>query len=199
MKQWFAKWAVVVAVLCVTGTAEAASSLLLPRPGQVGIGLQGGYGSLLDGGNLGKEFGSGPSVAIRLRYRMRYERGFGLSFESHKLDVRNAAPAESLYARNQLSVVLSGVDFYQLFHTRSRTQPMLSVGVGLAQYHVRDNDGEIEYPKDGLYLSAGGGVERFFFRSFAFDLSSRYFVLFQNGKTNQNVQAAAGIIFYASY
>jgi len=196
-----AMWAVAVAVLigAGAGTAQAATTLILPRPGQVGIGIQGGFGSMLDSGNLGKQFGSGPELAIRLRYRMRYERGLGLSFESQKLDVRDAAPAESTYALNQLTAVLSGLDFYQLFNTRSRTQPMLSVGAGLAQYHARLNDGETVYPKDGLYLSAGGGVERFFFRSIAFDVSGRYFLLFEDGKTNQNFQAAAGIILYASY
>jgi hypothetical protein len=196
-----AVWIAVLVTLAGAGVvpARAATTIVLPRPGQVGIGIQGGYGTLLDGGNLGRDFGNGPELTIRLRYRMRYERGFGLSFESQKLDVRKQAPSDSVFALNQLTVVLSGVDFYQLFHTRSRLQPMLSLGAGLAQYHVKLNDGEFVYPKDGLYLSAGAGAERFFFRSLAFDVSGRYFVMFQNGKTNQNLQAAAGIILYASY
>ena len=196
-------WVVAVAVfslaLGLAPRSASAVTVVLPRPGQVGLSAQGQYGTLLKSGSLGKEFGSGPGIAVRLRYRMRYERALALSFESHKLDVREPSPPESLFAPSRVTVLLSGLEFYQMFHTRTRTQPMLSLGAGLAQFHAKLNDGEFIYPADGLYLSAGAGVERFFYRSLAFDVSTRYMALLHDGKTDHDVQASVGVIFYASY
>ncbi|MBI1799849.1 MAG: hypothetical protein HYR73_09215 [Candidatus Eisenbacteria bacterium] len=190
---------VVLGVTVEIARAEAASMLVLPRPGQLGLTVQGQYGSLLDSGNLGSEFGSGGGLAVRLRYRMRYERAIGLSFENQTLDARSAPTSAT--DSTQMSMLLSGADFYQLFNTSGRTQEMLSVGAGIAQIHYTLRDGETEYPLegDGVYVSAGVGIERFFYRSFAFDLSGRYYAVFEGGKTNHDLQAAAGIIFYASY
>jgi hypothetical protein len=189
----------VCTVLAVAGVARAESLVVLPRPGQVGIGVQGGFGSLTQSGQLGREYGAGPSLAVRARYRMRYERAFGLSFEGQTFDVRVSKPADSLTAHNQLTLILSGVEIYQLFGTQTRTTKMLSAGIGIVQTSVKDNDGEMEYPGDGIYLSAGAGVERFFYRSMAFDLSTRYLAVFQGGKSNHDLQAHLGLIFYASY
>ncbi len=193
---------IVIAALAVVlgaGAAEAASSIVLPRAGQVGIGGQGQYGTLLDQGTLGKEFGSGPGLAVRARYRMRYERAIGLSFESESFDVRDPQPSDSLYARKQLTVILSGIEMYQMFGTRTRTTKYLCAGIALAQTSFKLNDGETEYPGDGLALTAGAGIERFFYRSWAFDLSTRYLAMFHDGKVNHDLQASVGLIFYASY
>lgn len=190
------------------GSASAANTILLPRSGQVGVGLQGGYGSMLKQGDFGDEFGSGAGLAIRLRYRMRYERAFGLSFEAHQLDARSPGRAQTAFTaledstrRDRLSVNLAGLEFYQMFDTRTRTVKMLSAGFGLAQFSARLDDGETQYPDkgDGVYVSAGAGVERFFFRSWAWDLSTRYFAILHDGNVNHDLQASLGIIFYAAY
>jgi hypothetical protein len=145
-----------------------------------------------------------------MRYRMRYERGFGLTFESHGLDPRSAdslvdlftgdrLPADSEFAYKRLNLFLYGVDFYQMFGTRTKTTKLLSVGAGLAHPAFALNDGENEYPlSDGAYLSAGVGVERFFWQSMAFDVGVRYQAIFLDGKVNHDFQGAVGLIFYAS-
>lgn len=179
--------------------AEGSPAIVLPRPGQVGIGIQGEVGTLLKTGDLGDTFGAGPGLCVRLRYRMRFERAFGLSFESQTFTVRNRQPDDSTFASKQLTLTTSGVELYQLFGTDTRTTRMLSLGVGLAQTNVKLNDGEIMYPGDGLYASLGAGVERFFYRSWAYDLSMRYMTVFHNGGTNHDFQASVGLIFYASY
>jgi hypothetical protein len=193
------------------GMAQAGTVVVLPRPGQVGVGLSGLYGTLLRGGNVGDVFGSGPGMAIRVRYRMRYERGFGVSLEGQGMDPRpgdqvdffnpngqRLAP-DSSFAYKRLNLFLYGVDFYQLFGTRTKTTTMLSVGGGLAHPIVALNDGENEYPfSDGAYLSAGAGVERFFWQSVAFDLGARYHAVFLDGKVNHDLQFSAGFILYAS-
>jgi hypothetical protein len=184
--------------LCLAGAAHA-DSVVLPRPGQVGISAQGGYGTLFESGVFGQDFGSGATFAIRLRYRMRYERGIGLSFEAQSFDVREPSAADTAF--KTLSLTMSGVEFYQMFGTRTKATRMLMVGAGLAQANSKLNDGETFFfpGSDGLYVSAGAGVERFFFRSLAYDLSVRYYALFKDGEANHQVQAALGLIFYAGY
>jgi opacity protein-like surface antigen len=192
------------------GTARAASVVVLPRPGQVGAGVSGLYGTLLKSGSVGSQFGSGPGMAVRLRYRMRYERGFGLSFENHGLDPRpgdqknletgEPMAATSVSAYKRLDLSLFGADFYQMFGTRTKTTKMLSVGGGLAHPVFPLNGGDLQVPPfgDGVYLSAGAGLERFFWQSVAFDLGARYQAVFLDGKANHDLQLSVGFIMYAS-
>lgn len=207
-KQWLTGSIAALFTVLLVGSALAANTIILPRAGQVGVGIQGQYGTMLKQGDFGEEFGSGPGLAIRLRYRMRYERAFGLSFESHLLDAREPGRAQTAFTalgdsarRDRLSVNMAGLEFYQLFGTRTRTVKMLSAGVGLAQISARLDNGETQYPDkgDGVFVSVGAGVERFFFRSWAWDLSTRYHALFHAGKTNHDIQGSLGIIFYAAY
>jgi len=198
----------VVALGLWAASAHAESSIVLPKPGQVGLGVGGGYGTFLESGNIGSIFSSGPSFNLRVRYRMRYERGIGLSFESQSLDVRQEPPTfvigdESTVGPTKLSTILSGAEFYQMFGTRTKSTRMLMVGAGLAQMRASTNTGETELSGpnsgDGLFVSAGAGLERFAFRSWAWDLSTRYYAVFRDGEANHNVQVALGVIFYASY
>ncbi len=191
------------------GTAHAKSVVVLPRPGQVGVGLSGLYGTLLDNGTVGDQFGSGPGMAVRLRYRMRYERAIGLSFESHGLDVRPGDQVDLFdgkimkpqdeFAYQRVHLGLYGLDVYQMFGTRTKVVKMLSVGGGIARATFGLNDGEHEFPlSDGTYLSVGVGVERFFWTSMAFDFGARYHAVFLGHGVNHDLQASAGLIFYAS-
>jgi hypothetical protein len=186
-----------VALTCGVGEALAQRRVVPPRAGHVGIGMQGQYGTLLDGGRLGEEFGSGPGLTVRLRYRMRYERALGLSFESQRFDARS--PADSVGPLVRTTAILSGIELYQLFGTRTNTHRMLSAGLGLVQVSQDTNDGGTIFPGDGVFVSAGAGVERFFWNSWAWDLSSRYMAIFQDGSTNHDLQISLGLIFYASY
>lgn len=178
-----------------------AASLVLPRPGQVGIEIQGGYGSLLKSGTLGGTFGSGPTLAARLRYRMRYERAIGLSFEKQHFDIRQpeALAPDGGSARDHMELVMSGLEFCKLFGTRTPSVKMIILGAGLAQSSIKFVDNQAFFPGDGTYLCGGFGVERFFYRSWAFDLSARYSYVFLPDDHLQDVQASLGLMFYASY
>jgi hypothetical protein len=202
--------AVALGVLAAGG-AQARTAVVLPRPGQVGVSLGGLYGTLLDAGSVGEQFGSGPGLAVRLRYRMRFDRGFGLSFENHGADVRGIDPQRRLgtawtmaanadTAYRKCSLFLYGVDFYQMFGTRTKTTTMLSVGGGIAHPQFILNDGEYEAPPfgDGTYLAIGAGVERFFWQSMAFDVAARYHAVFLGERVNHDLQATVGLIYYAS-
>ena len=199
--------AAALALLAAAGPA-AAANVTPPRAGQVGIGLQLGYGSLLKGGGAGDTFADGLTYTVRLRYRMRYDRGFGLSFESSRFDSRVRVPwnpdkPDDNVAPERLGTVLSGIELYQMFGTRTPTVRMISVGLGIGQHRVKLNSGETElsgkYSGDGPFLSAGAGIERFFYRSWAADVSVRYYAMFKDGVASHNVQVALGVIGYAGY
>ena len=207
-------WAVVVALglLPASGTS-ARPVIVLPRPGQIGFGGSGLIGTLAQSGDVGQvfNFGMPPGLAFRLRYRMRYERGFGVTFETHGFDPRTAGPwrdlveTDSVYAANspfaakRLNLFLYGVDFYQFFGTRTKTTRMLSVGAGIAHAVVALNDGEQQFPwGDAPYVSAGAGFERFFWQSWAWEAGVRYQAIFLGGKANHDLQASLGVIFYTS-
>jgi opacity protein-like surface antigen len=203
--------AALVAAISILGSctqeARAASSVILPKPGQIGLEVGGGYGGFLQSGNMGQTFGLGPEFVVRIRYRMRYERGVGLSFESQQLDVRQEPPPftgpDSTIKPVKLSVILSGVEFYQMFGTRTISTRMVMIGAGIAQTRAELNDGETELTGensgDGVYVNVGAGVERFVYRSWALDFSGRYFAVFKDGQANHDIQVAVGAIFYASY
>lgn len=200
------------AIGIVLAGAAGAASIVVPRAGQVGIGLNGSFGTLANSGHLGEEFGSGFGLGVRLRYRMRYERAIGMSFDMFQLDSRvkgfpegsflgPRSAADSLLTRDRVLLNLTGFEFYQMFDTRTKTVKWLSLGAGLAQVSAHLSDGETQYPiaGDGTFLEVGAGIERFVFRSWALDFSARYQSVFFDSSVNHNLQASAGVIFYAAY
>jgi hypothetical protein len=189
----------IAAGIALGADAHAEWIVVPPRPGQVGLGVQAQYGTLLKSGSFGEEYSSGPGVAVRVRYRLRYERAIGMSFESQGFDAR-VDPAGD-YDPLKSSFFTAGVEFYQMFNTRTRTTKMLSLGAGLAKISVKLNDGETAFPSggDGVFVSAGAGVEHFFWQGLAYDVSTRYMTVIQDRKVNHDFQVSVGLIVYASY
>ena len=189
----------VVVGLSLALEARAGVIVVPPRPGQVGLAIQGQYGGMASTGTLGGDYGSGPGLTVRLRYRMRDERGIGLSFESQGFDARVSAAADT--APTRATIFTAGPEIYQMFGTQTRTTRMISLGAGLAKFTIKLRSGETQYLPNGdsVYLSAGAGIEHFFWQSWALDLSGRYLTVFESGKPNHDFQAAAGLIVYASY
>jgi hypothetical protein len=196
------------------GAARAANTIVLPRAGQIGVGIQAQGGTLLSTGALGKEFGAGAGLAVHVRYRMRFERAMGLTLDLQNLKSRKpsggpggafdstTAPTDPPgLLRDRVKLATAGVEFYQMFDTRERTVKMLSAGAGLVQLSAHLNNGETAFPLagDGVFVSAGGGLERFFFHSWAWDLGARYMAIFHDGKLNHDIQLQTGLIFYAAY
>ena len=193
--------------------ALAASTVVLPRAGQVGFGMQLQGGTLLSSGQLGDEFGGGSGLVFRVRYRMRFERAFGLTFDAQRLNARDPSAAEGAFdsittvpggpkvLRDRLKLFTAGVEFFQMFDTREKTVKYLSAGAGLAMISAHLTDGDIQYPLagDGVFVSFGAGVERFAFKSIAWDLGTRYQAVVHNGELNHDFQVQLGLIFYAAY
>jgi hypothetical protein len=195
-----------VVALVVTGSlcaprAEAKILVVPPRPGQLGVGVTGQFAGLTSSGDIGSLFGSGGGIAVRVRYRMRYERAIGITFEQENFDARHSATADTMPVSEALTN--TSIEFYQLYGTRTNTTRMLSAGFGLTQVRRKLKDGDFEtgFPEegDGGFISVGAGLEKFFYQSLAIDLSTHYKVIFQNHTTNHSFQVAAGLIFYASY
>jgi hypothetical protein len=195
--------ALAIAAGLAVGSGSHAATVVLPRPGQVGFGMLGQFGTLLKSGDIGDDFGSGGGFAVRMRYRMRYERAVGLTFERHGFDVRVQQPPDSTFAPKSAAILATGAEIYQMFGTRTRNVRMLSAGIGLAQITQKLNDGETQLSGkgvgDGIFLSGGGEIEYFFWQSWAVDLSTRYHAVFLDGVVNHDVQLSAGLVFYASY
>ena len=199
-----------VSLAALAPPAGAASSIVLPRAGQVGIGISGAYGTFLPTGELGDEFGSGPGLSVRVRYRLRFERAIGLTFDAERMNSRDPSGAAGAFdsltdapavLRDRMKMVTAGIEFYQLFDTRERTVKYLSAGAGLAQISAHLTDGETRYPiaGDALFVSLGAGFERFFFRSWAWDANFKYKPVLHDGKVNHDLQVQLGLIFYAAY
>lgn len=199
------------ALLACAGGARGAT-LVLPRAGQVGIDVQGQYGSLLQTGQFGREFGPGPGMAVRLRYRMRYERGIGLSFEENVLDSRSPRHDKSAFLaavppdatdRKSFQVTSEAFDLYQFFGTRTKWTSYVTGTMGIAQLSGKLADGEIVYPQpkgtDAMLIGGGAGVERFVYRSWAVDVNVQYRALLYDRQVNSSLHAAVGMVFYAAY
>ena len=198
-----------LAVTLFAGVAHAASTLEPPRPGQVGFSLQGQYGTFFKSGDLAKQFGGGGGYVIRGRYRMRYERAIGVSFERQGFEIRD--PADTTFGINSgeasghvtMTTIVSAIDIYQMFGTRTATVKYLSATIGLAQNTIKLEDGETvvngTYAGDGFVLGAGAGFERYIWQSWAIDAGARYYAMFHLGHANHEVQLSLGLIFYAGY
>ena len=196
------RWLVALAIasgLLLPARGQAAR-VVLPRPGDLGFAGFAQYGTLLKQGEIGDKFGTGPGFGIRMRYRMRYERGLGLTFERQGFDVREKSTADT--AAVNTTMILTGFELYQMFGTRTRTTKMLSVGVGLGQITQKLNDGETQSAGtgvgDGFYVSLGGGTETFVWQSWAIDLSLRYHAVILHDTTNHDFQIGIGLVFYAA-
>jgi opacity protein-like surface antigen len=174
-----------------------AATITLPRPGQVGFGGQAQFGALLRQGEFGEDFGAGLGLSFRARYRMRYERGLGLSFERQGFEARGGVEDSTL------TLQTATFDVYQMFGTRTRSPRYLSAGIGIAQASQKTPSGESKVggrgTGDGFVATVGAGVEYFFWQSWAMDLSTRYFTVFHRDKINHAFQVSAGLIFYAAY
>jgi hypothetical protein len=186
------------------GTAHAFP-VQLPRPGQIGIAAQGGYGGFLPHGHYGDAFGSGGSYAFRLLFRMRDARALGISFEQQNFeavqDTFEYNTNVEFSASKKLKMITTGADFYQFSDPTERTQRYIGAGLGIYQSTVKLADGETYIPLNpsGFYANLTAGLEHFVWNTWALELSVRYLAVFAQGGVNSDLQASAGVVFYAGY
>src|SRR5262245_6629147 len=115
----FVVLAVIVVGLAVVAPSRAlAAKVILPEAGDIGFAGLAQFGTMLKSGEIGDVFNTGAGMALRLRYRMRYERALGLTFERHGFDPR--AKSDTLLAPLNSTIILTGLEIYQMFSTRTK-------------------------------------------------------------------------------
>jgi opacity protein-like surface antigen len=206
-RRWLVLAVLVLAFAPAAQAQDAASTGWRPRPvrtGTVSLGGQVLYGALLGGGTAGvgethrfsEDFNHGVGVGFNLRYRTASDAAVALSFESHNFGVK--VPTDSAAGFDHLQIITTTLDYMKYGATRSRMPHYLTIGVGLAQTRITDNDGEKEFPGDGGVVKLGAGLEYWGWRTLSLELGVRYYGVLLRSKLNHDVQAGIGFNFYTS-
>ena len=168
----------------------------LVRPGTVT--LHGGalYGSLFGGGSFAEVFDHGLGLGFALRYRNSAETSYGLGFEAHRFDSKIVADSAGTPVKLQL--VVTTLDYYRHYNTRTRLPRYLVIGAGLMQSRQENLNGEKEFNGDGGVIKLGGGLEYWVNRSLSMDFGVRYYGVLSRDRLNHDVEAGVGFNFYTS-
>jgi len=165
------------------------------RPGSVSLGGAVQYG-LLVGGAFSDDFDNGVGAGFNLRYRTAADAAIALSFESHNFGVK--VPSDSAAGHDKLQIITTTLDYVKFGATRTRMPRYFTIGVGIAQTSVVDNDEEKEYPGDGGVFKLGAGMEYWAWRTLSLELGVRYYGVLLQSKLNHDVQVGLGFNFYTS-
>ena len=165
------------------------------RPGSVSLGGGVQYGTLL-GGDFSDDFDAGVGVGFNLRYRTAADAAVALSFESHNFGVK--VPTDSAAGHDKLQIITTTLDYVKFGATRTRMPRYFTIGVGIAQTRITDNDEEKEYPGDGGVFKLGAGMEYWAWRTLSLELGVRYYGVLLRSQLNHDVQVGLGFNFYTS-
>jgi hypothetical protein len=167
------------------------------RPGTISLGLQGGYGVVRGTSRLADGFDHGPSYAFRFRYMLSPSFALGFSFENQRFGNRGGVPSSEPGASDSTihmsTVSAEGVFF---FHREREVTPYLLGGIGHAAPDIVDEVLGSARVNEGMFLTAGAGVERFVRPRFSLDFSLRGYGLISNSEFTSFAQITAGIHLY---
>jgi opacity protein-like surface antigen len=177
------------------------------RPGTVSLGGQVLYSALVGGGSgdvatgdeapvFARQFNNGLGMGFNLRYRTSPDAALAVTFEGQNYNVK--VPSDSAAGRDRLQFILTTLDYIKYSATRSRMPRYVTIGAGLAQTRITDNDDEKEYPGDGGVFKLGAGVEYWGWRTLSIELGVRYHGVLLRSKLNHDVTAGLGFNFYTS-
>lgn len=178
-----------------------------PRPVREGTVSLGGsllYGSLFGGSaaagetvhRFAEDFNHGVGVGFNLRYRTAGDAALAIAFEAHNFGVKT--PSDSAAGLDHLQIITTTLDYVKYGATRTRMPKYWTIGAGLAQTRITDNDGEKEFPGDGGVFKVGAGLEYWSSRTLSVELGVRYYGVLLRSKLNHDVQAGIGFNFYTS-
>jgi hypothetical protein len=176
--------------------APAASWRARPvRQGTVSLGGQLLYSALL-GGTFSDDFDNGLGAGFNLRYRTGPDAALAVSFEGQNFNVK--VPSDSAAGHDKLQFIVTTLDYIKYGATRSRMPRYVTIGVGLAQTRITDNDKEKEYPGDGGVFKVGAGFEYWGWRTLSLELGVRYHGVLLRSRLNHDVEVGLGFNFYTS-
>ena len=165
------------------------------RPGTVSLGGQFIYGSLV-GGEFSDDFNHGAGIGFNLRYRTAADAAVALSFEAQTFGAKVAT--DSAAGFDKLQYIVTTLDYMKFGSTRTRMPKYFTIGVGIAQSQITDNDEEKEYPGDGGVFKLGTGMEYWAWRTLSLELGVRYYGVLLRSRLNHDVQVGLGFNFYTS-
>jgi opacity protein-like surface antigen len=177
------------------------------RLGTVSLGGQALYSTLVGGGSgevavgneaptFARQFNSGIGVGFNLRYRTSQDAALAVTFEGQNYNVK--VESDSAAGRDKLQFIFTTLDYIKYSATRSRMPRYWTIGAGLAQTRITDNDDEKEYPGDGGVFKLGAGVEYWGWRTLSLELGVRYHGMLLRSKLNHDVSLGLGFNFYTS-
>ena len=207
------RWLVLVVLVLSSGFSQPAAAQDTPpaapgepapttgwrprpvRPGSVSLGGGVQYGALV-GGEFSDDFDNGVGVGFNLRYRTASDAAVALAFESHSFGVKVAS--DSAAGHDKLQIITTTLDYMKYGATRTRMPRYFTIGVGIAQTRITDNDEEKEYPGDGGVVKLGAGMEYWAWRTLSLELGLRYYGVLLRSQLNHDVQVGIGFNFYTS-
>ncbi|UCF79135.1 MAG: outer membrane beta-barrel protein [Candidatus Eiseniibacteriota bacterium] len=189
--------------LGITAPSESVAGPIFEEKGAFTVGFQGQYGLLMGEATETEHFDNGAGYAVRLRYYLGRNRALGVSLERQSFAGGDAISPDERPEEMNVSVVT--VDYFWYFDRKSQLTHYITVGAGVHHpgrdysAYVSADDEWVGYSTvgpDGIALSLGAGLEYFFHRVVAVDLSARGYGLFGQDGTLGSVQAAVGFNFY---
>ena len=167
------------------------------RPGTISLGLQGGYGVVRGTSRLADGFDHGPSYAFRFRYMLSPSFALGFSFENQRFGNRGGAPSPEPGASDS-TIHMSTVSAEGVFfvHREREVTPYFIGGIGHAAPDIVDEVLGSARVNEGMFLTAGAGLERFVRPRFSLDFSLRGYGLISNSEFTSFAQITAGIHLY---
>jgi hypothetical protein len=201
MRRWFVLVPLAFLALEVAPAFAQDSTLATsfrPRPvraGTVSLGGQFVYGSLV-GGEFSQDFDNGPGVGFNLRYRTAADAAVALSFEAQTFGAKVAT--DSAAGFDKLQYIVTTLDYMKFSSTRSRMPKYFTIGVGIAQSQITDNDQEKQFPGDGGVFKLGAGMEYWAWRTLSLEIGVRYYGVLLRSQLNHDVQVGLGFNFYTT-
>lgn len=199
MRRWF--FLVLLALVAAPAFAQDSTTTVSSfrprpvRPGTVSLGGQTIYGALV-GGEFSDDFNNGPGAGFNLRYRTASDAAVALSFEAQNFGAKVAT--DSAAGFDKLQYIVTTLDYMKFSATRSRMPKYFTIGVGIAQSQITDNDEEKEFPGDGGVFKLGVGMEYWAWRTLSLELGVRYYGVLLRSELNHDVQVGLGLNFYTS-
>jgi len=188
-------------------TASVASAEWRPRvvrKGTLSLGLYGQGATILGGGELGSDFGFGPGLGARLRYRTSRESALSFNFAAQTYKANDGTFTADSIAVDNLTAITTTVEYVQYFRVRKRAPRYVLIGAGLLQTRRNLANDLTEFPGDGGVLTVGAGTEIWWKRTFSFDLALRYNAYikskeFEDGTdVTSTLEISLGFQFYTS-
>jgi hypothetical protein len=204
------RWLVLIPLFLVSGFVQPAAAQDTPPPpappasgwrprpvraGSVSLGGAVQYGVLV-GGEFSNDFDNGLGAGFNLRYRTAADAAVALSFESHTFGAKVAT--DSAAGFSQLQIIMTTLDYMKFGSIRTRMPKYLTIGVGIAQTRITDNDDEKQFPGDGGVFKLGAGMEYWAWRTLSLELGVKYYGVLLRSKLNHVVQVAVAFNFYTS-